>query len=104
MLQKRHQRHWWAALGVTLSSLCFELQVLMRQRSAYQMYARVIHPIAAVAMRGPSQVASLGEMPQVNEKPEALLKRSYHWWRLYRSFTRTLGLLSRVYSWSTVES
>ena len=89
---------------VMLFPLYFALQALMRQRSAYQRFARVIRPIAVVAMHGPSQIVSSGDIPRVNEKQEALLKRSYHWWRSYRSFARALCMLSRVYSWSAVGS
>ena len=55
-------------------------------------------------MRDPSQVASPGDMPPVNEKQEAWLERSYHWWRLYRSLTRALDLLCRVCSWNALAS
>ena len=89
---------------VMLFTFYFELQALMRQRSAYQRFARVIRPIAVVVMRGPSQIVSPNDMSRVNEKQEALLKRSNHWWRTYRSFKRALCLLSRAYSWSAIGS
>ena len=80
------------------------LHVLMRQRSAYQRVARVLRPIAVVAMRGPNQVLSPRDMPRLNEKQEALPKQSRRWWMSYRSFTRALSLLSRMYYWSAVGS
>ena len=89
---------------VMLFPLYFLLQVLMRQRSAYQRFSRVIRPIAVVAMRGPSQIVSPNDMPRVNEKQEALRKRSNHWRISYRSLRRALCLLSRVYSWSAIGS
>ena len=89
---------------VVFASICFDSQVLTCRRPACQKLARVIRPIAAVAMRDPSQVASPADMPRVNEKQEAWLERSYHWWRLYRSLTRALGLLCRVCSWNALAS
>ena len=89
---------------VMSSFICLELQVLRRQRPAYQKLARVIRPVAAVAMRNSTQTSSPGEMPRVNEKQEAWLERSYYWWRLYRSLTRALSPLSRVYLWNAFAS
>lgn len=89
---------------VLFSSFCFELQVLTGSRPAYQKLARAIRPIAAVARRGPRHIGSPRNMPRMNEKQEVWLERTFHWWRLYRSLTRALGLLSRVYSWSAVAS
>lgn len=89
---------------VMFSSFDSDLQVLILPRPAYQKLVRVIRPIVAVAMREHGQIAFPGDMPQVNEKQEAWLERSHHWWKLYRSFARALGLLSRVYSSSGVAS
>lgn len=82
---------------VKFSSPC-SLQILIYHRPAYQKLARSIRPVAAVAMRRPSHVASRRDLPEVNEKQGTWLEQSHHWWRLYRSLTRALGLLSRVYS------
>lgn len=89
---------------VFFSSFCSASQVLTRQRPAYQKLARVIRPMATIAMREHGQIAFPGDMPRVNEKQEAWLERSHHWWRMYRSFRRAVDLLSRVYSWSAVAS
>lgn len=89
---------------VRLSSFHLELRVLIRQRPAYQNLVRVIRPVAAIAMRGPTQFASPVGLPRVKEKQGALLRRSYHWWRLYCSFRRAFGLLCRAYSWNAVAS
>lgn len=89
---------------VMFSIICFDLQVLRRQRPAYQKLARVIRLITALALRNSNQTVSPGDMPRVNEKQEAWLERSYHWWRLYRSLTRALITLSRVYPWNAVAS
>lgn len=87
---------------VRSSSFYYELQVLIRQRPAYQNLVRVIRPIAAIAIHGPSQVASPNGLARVNEKQDALLERSYHWWRFHDSFKRAVGLLFRAYSLAMV--
>ena len=102
-LENGRQSHRSASL-VVMISIFILLRVLISQRPTYQKLARVVRPIAAVAMRGPSQMASPSEMTPVNEKQEAWLEQSYHWWRLYRSLTRAYGLLCRVYSWNAVAS
>ena len=83
---------------VPSSTSSSELQALIDHRPAYQKLARIVRPITAAARRKPGKTTPPGDLPYVNEKQEAWLQRSYRWWRLYRSITRALDMLSRVYS------
>ena len=100
MPEQRLQSCRRASLLVIFLAILSELQVLMFDRPAYRKLARLIPPITTAAMREPSQT---DDMPYANEKQSAWLEQSYHWWRLYRSFTRAWGLLSRVYSWQAID-
>ena len=84
------------------STCCSVLRVLICQRPAHPKLVRIIHSIATSAMRRSSQVTPSVDAPQVNEKQEAWLEYSYHWWRVYGSFIRAWGLLFRQYSANAV--
>lgn len=64
----------------------------------YQNLAQVVRPITTVTMRQSNEAEFQGDLPQVNEKHEAWIGRSYRWWNLYRSISRAWSLLSRMHS------